>query len=1311
MYKNNKFQDDDSFEQIAVIGMAGSFPGADTIDKFWNNLRCGVESIFHLSDDDLKTQAIPKEWLQNPKFVKVGTHIEHFDEFDADFFGYSPREASITDPQQRLFLETAWEALENAGYSTEHYDGLIGVFAGVGVNKYIFNLHSQYSQQNDFDEVSKFQELMGNDKDYLATRVSYKLNLRGPSLTIQTACSTSLVAAHIACQSLLTYQCDIALTGGVCLNPSQRRGYLYQEGMILSPDGHCRAFDANAKGIVPGQGVGIVVLKRLSDAFADGDTIHAVIKGSAVNNDGSKKVGYTAPSVDGQSEVIITAQSMAQTDPETITYIEAHGTGTQLGDPIEIAALTQAFRVNTQKKGFCAVGSVKTNIGHLDAAAGVAGLIKTILALKYKEIPPSLHFEKPNPEIDFDNSPFFVNTQLTKWASDGIPRRAGVSSFGIGGTNAHVILEEAPPIEPSSKSRPWQILLLSAKTATALDKMTSNLSEYLEQNPSINLADVAYTLQVGRKIFNHRRTVLCQENVDALNSLKIMDPERVKTSSEEPTHRDIVFMFSGQGSQYVNMGSELYGTESTFREEVDKCSDILKRHLNFDLRDILYPNNQNAQEATEKLIQTSITQPVLFVIEYALSKLWMSWGIHPKAMVGHSIGEYVAACLSGIFSLEDALSIVARRGALMGSLPPGAMSAVFLAEKEVRPLLPEEVSIALVNGPSLCVISGETEAVEELERNFSAKKIECRRLHTSHAFHSRMIEPILDAFAEEVKKINLSFPTQPFLSNVSGTWITDNEATDPNYWVKHLRQTVRFSDCLEELFHEPGRVLFEVGPGQSLSILAKQHPSCTERHIVLPTMRHPNEKTSDRAFIMNTVGQLWLCGAALDWPKLYEGERRLRIPLPTYPFERKRHWLELQDFLRIPTKKGVPGEEHERTIELAHSNQIEEEARPGGEKKHLPGREEIILILAGIWEELLGVSKINEHDNFFELGGQSLIAIRLFSKIENKFGKRLPLAVLFKTPTIAQLADLLVEDQFKPSWGSLVGIQTQGNRPPFFCVHSEGGNVLEYQRLSEYLGQQYPFYALQAQGLEGKKAEKMSVGGMASNYIQEIKNLQPAGPYYIGGYCLGGVVAFEMARQLEEEGNKIGLLAMISSSTPQHARNNSHDIAVYRRWFYRFLERAELEMSNMSVLEGKKKMAYLKDRISRVWLVLLLKVEDFNGWLYSRLMGKPFKHSRPYILEKMRAYQNEAFFEYKPLPIKTPIFLFRTSKRPRHLSKDPTLGWKHLANGGIQDFEIKAFHRNILKDPHVMALAVKLRECIESAQNVTQAISASGRKS
>ncbi|RKG52246.1 polyketide synthase [Corallococcus sp. AB011P] len=656
-----------SEEAIAIVGMSGRFPGAPSVEALWHNVRDGVESFVALDDRDLETAGVDPALSSRPGYVRAAYPLEGVDRFDAAFFGLSPRAAEILDPQHRLFLECAWEALEHAGYDAESWPKAVALFAGTGAPAY---LYSQLIPQRELlGTVGTYQVGISNEKDFLPTRVAHKLGLRGPCIAVQTACSSSLVAVHLACQSLLSGESSLALAGGVSLSLPQRAGYLAQEGDILSPDGHCRAFDARAQGTVRGSGAGIVVLKRLTDALAQGDTIHAVIRGSAVNNDGAGRAGYTAPGAEGQAAVISEALGVAGVKPGDIQYIEAHGTATPLGDPIEVSALNQAFRSRANAPGTIALGSLKTNIGHLDTAAGVAGLIKVVMALRHQQLPPSLHFERPNPAIDFAAGPFFVNNTLRPWESRGAPRRAGVSSFGIGGTNAHVILEEAPSIETAPSTRASHLLLLSARSEAALDAATEQLASHLSQHPDLELADVAYTLMLGRRRFEHRRAIVCRDGEDARQVLTSRDESRLLTQHETAVERQTAFLFPGQGAQFAGMARGLHEQLPVFRKHLDACCDLLLPTLKLDLRQLLLARDGDV-EADRQLRRTALTQPALFVVSYALARTWMAWGVKPRAMLGHSVGEYVAACLAGVLKLEDALSLIAARGALIEQLPP-----------------------------------------------------------------------------------------------------------------------------------------------------------------------------------------------------------------------------------------------------------------------------------------------------------------------------------------------------------------------------------------------------------------------------------------------------------------------------------------------------------------------------------------------------------------------------------------------------------------------------------------------------------------
>jgi phthiocerol/phenolphthiocerol synthesis type-I polyketide synthase E len=899
--------------EVAIIGMVGRFPGAADVEQFWRNLCDGVDSLTPLSDAEIIAGGVDPAQVRLPGYVKWARPMAGHDMFDAGFFGLNPREAEIIDPQHRVFLECAWEALEDAGYNVEQLSRRVGVYGGARMNGYLRNV---FSSPAVLASTSDLQIQVANDKDFLATRVSYKLNLGGPSVSVQTACSTALVAVHFACGALLAGECDMALAGAVGVRVPEN-GYPYVPGDVNSPDGRVRAFDAKAQGTMFSSGMGIVVLKRLEDALADGDRIRAVIKGSAVSNDGARKVGFTAPGADGQTRVVRAALLAAEVEPDTIGYVEAHGTGTPVGDPIEIAALTRAFRESTQRRGFCALGSVKTNIGHLGVAAGSGSLAKAVLALEHRQIPASLNFSEPNPDIDFAASPFFVNTELRDWPAGGGPRRAGVSAFGMGGTNAHVILEEAPPEPPPSPSRPRQLLLLSARTETALAAATSRLAAHLRAHPEADLADVAYTLKIGRKTFEHRRAVVCGSAEEAIAALETLPAELVLTRAPEApgasagtgagrtgsgagagrAERRVAFLFSGQGAQYPGMGAELYATEPAFRAEIDRCSTLLGSRLGFDLREELFASPPAAagggQDAADRLRQTSLTQPALFVLEYALARLWNEWGIVPDAMLGHSIGEYVAATLAGVMALPDALALVAARGKLMQSLAGGAMLAVPLPEAEVVPLLGPRLSLAAVNAPARTVVAGPEEAVESFARQLQARGLAPRRLQTSHAFHSPMMEPILGPFLREVERVPLSPPRVPFLSNVSGTWITPEEATDPGYWARHLRHPVRFGEGVARLLEEPGRVLLEVGPGNSLAGMARQHPDRQPWQPALASLPGPRERKPESQVLLRTVGELWLHGVSPDWSGFYRRERRRRCPLPTYAFERQRYWVDL----------------------------------------------------------------------------------------------------------------------------------------------------------------------------------------------------------------------------------------------------------------------------------------------------------------------------------------------------------------------------------------------------------------------------------
>ncbi len=929
------------WEPMAIIAMTGRFPGAPSVEQLWEKLRAGEEMIRPFSEEELRSAGVPEAEYSAAHYVKAGTVLENCESFDARYFGFNPREAEITDPQHRVFLECAHEALERAGYDPARYRGRIGVFAGSTMSSYWTEKLMRNRQA--LENVGYLQTLIGNDKDFVPTRVAYKLNLRGPAVNVQTACSTSLVAVHMACESLAAGTCDMALAGGVSIRFPQPAGYLYQAESIMSPDGHCRPFDEQAAGTVAGNGAGIVLLKRLADAERDGDRIEAVILGSAINNDGSNKVGYTAPGVDGQAAVIRAALERAGIAPDSVTAIEAHGTGTKLGDPIEVAALKAVFGEQANEFGpRCALASAKGNLGHLDAAAGVTGLIKATLQLQHGELVGMPHSGQPNPALGLAQSRFYLPTGVVAWERKGGRRRIGVSSFGIGGTNAHVVLEEAPvrDDEQNRPARDYELLALSAKTETALNRLTLDLADYLERHPAVNLADVAYTLAVGRAQHPWRRTVVCQSTAQAIQALRTLDPETVRSGLASETSRPLVFMFPGQGSQRAQMGKGLYGAERAFREAFDHCAEVLKPLLGSDIRETIFnPNPVN----TEALNETAIAQSAIFVVEYSLAQMLINWGIKPLAMIGHSIGEYVAACLAGVLSLEDALKVVASRGALMQSMPRGAMLALRCTAEQALEIAESRASLAAINGQSDVVLSGAESTIEEIESRAAAAGIETRRLRTSHAYHSELMDGAVEAMKNAAAAVHLETPSIRYVSNVTGRWITAHEATDPAYWGAHLRHTVNFAKGLSTLLAERSDTFVEIGPGSSLTgLLRRREESRSGGVISLAAM--PGLAADEAKSLYDSIGRLWIAGLLPDWNAFHADRGRRRLKLPTYPFERERFMAEadfdqrsrgahrrqpIDDWFYVPTwermvpRDGATGKDPATTVLIADESVLE----------------------------------------------------------------------------------------------------------------------------------------------------------------------------------------------------------------------------------------------------------------------------------------------------------------------------------------------------------------------------------------------------
>ncbi|MCB0791364.1 MAG: amino acid adenylation domain-containing protein [Flavobacteriales bacterium] len=1009
---------------VAIIGMSGRFPGAGDVEQLWKNLLEKKDGISRWSVDEIDP-SIPEDLRSDPDYVKARGVITDADKFDAAFFGLNPKVAALMDPQQRVFLETAWAALEDAAYDPAHAEGAIGVYAGMGNNTYY--TRNVIGHPELIEQVGEFQVMTANEKDYIATRLAFEFDLRGPALSIHTACSTSLVAIAQAFRSLRDGECDMALAGGVAITAPINSGILYNEGGMYSPDGRTRTFDAEGKGTSFSDGVGILVLKRLEDARKDRDHIYAVIKGAAVNNDGSDKASFTAPSVRGQAEVIALAQADAGVSADQVTYVEAHGTATPLGDPIEVEALTLAF--GGQRKGpYCALGSIKSNIGHLTAAAGAAGVIKTALALQREHIPASIGFERPNPAIDLANSPFHVAQENIAWPRTEIPRIAGVSSFGVGGTNAHVVLAEPPVAEPSSSSRDQQLLLLSAKSRASLDTMTENLRAWLAAHPEVPLGDVAYTLQVGRRHFRHRRLIVGGDHADVIAAID-EKAGRFGTRELHGTAPGVVFMFPGQGSQYVNMGRDLCASEPVFKEHFSHCCDLFGRELGIDLLDILFPNTGEEEEAASRLKETVHTQAALFAMHYSLAKLWMHWGVAPDAMMGHSIGEFAAACLAGVFTLEDAVKLVSARGRMMQDLPGGSMLSVRAAEEQVAARLPAGCSIAANNGPQLCVASGPLEAIAMFQEELEKDGIACKLLVTSHAFHSPMMDPIVEPYRKVVESVRLNAPRIPIVSTVTAGWLRDDEATSPKYWSDHLRATVRFAQAVKFAWEDAPRVMLEVGPRTTATTLARQQSSDTRTQVAVPSLGDAAGGGNELVQLLKAVGGLWQCGISIDPKKFYEREERHRVSLPTYAFERVRHWVDPV----APSHRNAAG------IPLADGRTQETvvEVDSG-----LPPKDRLILQIKHLLEESSGLELAGASADvtFLEMGLDSLFLTQVATSLSKKFGVKISFRQLNE-----ELASLdRLADHILPNWSDTgVGNVGKGNDTSTVPAAGTGASALE----------------------------------------------------------------------------------------------------------------------------------------------------------------------------------------------------------------------------------------------------------------------------
>ncbi|WP_437590514.1 amino acid adenylation domain-containing protein [Sorangium sp. So ce1000] len=1268
---------------VAIIGMAGRYPRARDVDTLWFNLRNGVEGIRFFTPEELEASGVDPELIRAPNLVPACGVLDDAMCFDAQFFGYSPKEATLMDPQHRIFLECAWEAMERAGYDPLSCRQSVGVFAGSEAPLYWLE---HIGMPRTPLSAEYYQVLTGNISDGLTTRVAYKLGLRGPAVTVLAACSTSLVAVHMACQSLAAKDCDMVLAGGVVVLPPTRLGHVHEEGSIASPDGHCRPFDADAHGTVAGSGVSVVVLKRLEDALNDGDHIHAVILGSAITNDGAAKVGYAAPGLEGQMQAILKAHAAAGVEPESIAFVEGHGTGTKLGDPIEVAALSRAFRKGTDKVGFCALGSVKGNLGHLGAAAGATGLIKAALSLERELIPPTLHFRRPNPELQLESSPFFVNAAPLAWKRGERPRRAGVSAFGMGGTNAHVVLEEPPAPEPPGPSRACQLLILSARTGDALERTTDRLAGRLRHAADLSLPDVAFTLQQGRAPFAHRRAVVCRDLASAASHLRARDPVHAFSGVAGGRSPKVVFLFPGGGTQRADMGRALYDSERVFRESIDRCAVLFERALSMDIRALLYPAPEARERAAEQLRAPCANLAAIFSTEYATAQLLLSWGIRPAAVSGHSLGEYTAACIAGVLSLEATVTLIAARGRLYERLPEDmATLVVHVSENALLARLGDDLSLAAVNGPEACVVSGARPAIERLERELALEGYEARRLPIAVAAHSAQIGPLADRLTQLAASLERRAPRVPMLSNLTGAWMTDADAQDPSYWARHLRGTVRFGRGIAALLLDPDHVFIEVGPGRTLATLTSRHPDAGAGRLILTTMASSGSDRTDLEALLAAVGQLWCAGVDVDWAAFSRGERRRRVPLPTYPFERTPYVL--GPSRSAPASTAAPSsamgsrDAASRPAPAPRSVGAASEERDGAPADHVERT------IADIFRKVLGVTRVRPHDNFFDLGGSSLSAIQLRTLVKERLKVELPVHALLELRTVGALAEHIRGSQppsapaprsAPPTYRSasaaapergrsasaaapergggqlVVPLQVGSHRKtPLFLVQPIGGTIYTYVDLARQMGAERSIYGIRASGMEPGEPVFTEIPAMAARYLRELRAVQPEGPYLLGGHSAGGVIAYEMAQQLLAEGERAQLL-LLDTGSPASARRMS-------------IEGVDDMLREMLGFQEEAPKAY-------------------QGFAAALQEDAPF---RAIVLSTWRAMTL-----YEPRPTQASVLFARAREQLGASESDDVGYWMNLTRGSFVMHQVPGNHFTMMEPPQVAAVARVIREHI-----------------
>ncbi|MGC5360539.1 type I polyketide synthase [Streptomyces sp. DT24] len=1117
---------------IAVVGMAGRFPGAADPERLWEAIRNGSELISRPTDEEAREEGVGTELTSSPGYVPAAGVLGAVGLFDARFFGIGNREADLMDPQHRLLLECCWEALEDAGCVPDSFPGPIGVFAGTGASDY--RLLDGGTRTPDLGGATDFVRLIANDRDFAVTRVAYRLNLRGPAMTVQTACSTSLVAVHLAARSLLSGECEAALAGGVSIRLPQRAGYLHEPGGILSPDGHCRPFSADAAGTVPGSGAGIVLLKRLEDARANLDHIYAVLKGSAVNNDGSDKLSYSAPGPAGQRAVITAAHTSAGVSPRTIGYVETHGTGTALGDPSELSALGSAFGT---EPGNCPIGSVKANIGHLDVAAGVTGFIKAALALHHRTVPPALYCDPPNPDLDLKASPFRLPRTAEDWPASDHPRRAAVSSFGVGGTNAHAVLEEAPAPRPGRPARSPQLILLSARGPEALTRMTRTMADTAR---AVALPALAGTLLTGRAAFPHRWSGVAENGDEAAELLSRAEPAPAAPPEPPP----VTFLLPGFGEQWAGMTREIYAYEPVFRRALDFCAETLLPGLGLDVRELLNSPPEESDEAAHEIRRTQVAMPVVFAVEYSLGRLLEHWGVRPDAMLGHSLGECVAACLAGVLSPADGLRLAMLRGRLVGGLPPGRMLSVPLPGAELAELLDGSLGLAAVVAPDRSVASGTDDDIARLESRLRRRGVEHRPIPVDRAAHSPALDPILGGFRAAVADLRLSCPRVPFLSNVTGTWITDGQAVDPDYWVRQLRGTGRLVDAFATLAAAGPRLLLEIGPGRTLGGWAARNGVVGRGTRAFAGYGRARDRGSAYRRLLVSVGRLWEAGVAVDRNALDEDHRQPRLPLPTYPFERTQHWITDATADGTPTGRRTEPEAASSPAGTTEPDGPGDRGAPSvPDASDAPAGPGLEKALATLWGTTLGSPGTGPDDDFFDLGGDSLTAVQLAADIGRTVGHHVTPQDLLAAPTPRALSATIREkaddgagegDGRYRALTRLLGPERRKSPgPPLYLVHPIGGGALVYRPLAAALAESCPTHGFTARGFDGQGgAPRKDLCEMAAAYAEELLADRPEGEFWLGGSSFGGVVALEMARVLRLRGRRPALTVLLDSPWP-----------------------------------------------------------------------------------------------------------------------------------------------------------------------------------